>query len=62
MLNSQLTGSVQLQNEKNSLLNEQGSSYESQITSLEKKGGTNWTAVIIGIIFGIVIGYLLTKH
>ena len=62
VLNSQLTGSVQLQNDKISLLNEQVSSYKSQITSLEKKSGTNWTAVIIGIIIGIVIGYLLTKH
>jgi len=62
VLNSQLTGSVQLQYDKISLLNEQVSSYKSQITSLEKKSGTNWTAFIIGIIIAIVIGYLLTKH
>jgi exodeoxyribonuclease VII large subunit len=58
LLNNQLAGSLQLQNEKVSILNDQLLTYKTQISSLEQKS-TNWTAVIIAIIVGMIIGFLL---
>jgi exodeoxyribonuclease VII large subunit len=61
LLNSQLSGSLKLQNEKVSLLNEQIQTYKTQISSLEQKT-TNWAAIIVAIIAGIIIGFILKGH
>ncbi|NOW96103.1 exodeoxyribonuclease VII large subunit [Mucilaginibacter sp. SG564] len=62
LLNSQLSGNLQLQNEKVAVLNEQINAYKAQISGLENKTGTNWTLVIIAIVLGVLIGYLLNRH
>jgi exodeoxyribonuclease VII large subunit len=62
VLNSQLNGNLQLQNDKVSLLNEQINTYKTQLSDLEGKSGTNWTLVIVAVVFGLIIGYLLKGH
>ncbi|MET3982102.1 exodeoxyribonuclease VII large subunit [Mucilaginibacter sp. UYP25] len=62
VLNGQLTGDQKLQTDRISLLNEQINTYKGQITELKNKTSVNWTAIIIAIIVGIVIGYLLKGH
>lgn len=59
VLNSQLSGNLQLQNEKVSVLNEQINGYKDQVLALENKTGTNWALVIVAIILGLIIGYLI---
>jgi exodeoxyribonuclease VII large subunit len=59
VLNSQLSGNLQLQNEKVSVLNEQINGYKDQVLGLENKTGTNWPLVIVAIILGLIIGYLI---
>ncbi|NCD69148.1 exodeoxyribonuclease VII large subunit [Mucilaginibacter agri] len=47
-----ISGLTLLQREKQLL-------YERQIAELEKKSNINWTAVIVAIVLGLLIGYLL---
>jgi exodeoxyribonuclease VII large subunit len=62
VLNSQLNGSLQLQNDKVSLLNEQINAYKTQVAGLEGKSRRNWTLVVIAVVLGLIIGYLLKGH
>jgi exodeoxyribonuclease VII large subunit len=56
VLNTQLSGSLKLQDEKVSVLNEQIANYRVQ---LENRPSLNWIAVIIAVIAGLIIGYLV---
>jgi exodeoxyribonuclease VII large subunit len=53
---------VELQNEKATVLNDQIQNYKAQISTLEGKTSVNWGLVVIAIILGIIIGFLLKGH
>jgi exodeoxyribonuclease VII large subunit len=58
LLNGQLAGEQNLQAERIAILNEQINNYKSQVADLIGKSSVNWTIVIIGVILGLIIGYL----
>ena len=62
VLNSQLAGDQKLQAERFSLLNDQITTYKSQLSELKNKSSVNWTAIIIAIIVGIIIGVLIKSR
>lgn len=55
----QLHETQKLQTEKLTILNEQLNTYKAQVSILENKSSPNWTLVIIGVLLGLVIGYLI---
>ncbi|WP_345955262.1 exodeoxyribonuclease VII large subunit [Mucilaginibacter sp. PAMB04168] len=60
--NQQLGESQKLQNEKQAIFNDQVNNYKAQLSKLENKSSVNWTAVIIAVILGIIIGMLIKSH
>ncbi|MES2275432.1 MAG: exodeoxyribonuclease VII large subunit [Bacteroidota bacterium] len=55
----QLHETQKLQTEKLTILNEQLNTYKAQVSILENKSSVNWTLVIIGVLLGLIIGYLI---
>ena len=60
--NQQIGETQKLQNEKLVILSEQLNTYKAQVATLEKKSSVNWMLVIIGILLGLIAGYLLKGH
>jgi hypothetical protein len=62
LFNAQSAGDQKLQSERINLLNEQIKSYQTRVDELKNSKPFNWTAVIIAIILGVIIGFLLKGH
>ena len=62
LFNAQSAGDQKLQSERINLLNEQIKSYQTRVDELKNSKSFNWTAVIIAIILGVIIGFLLKGH
>jgi len=58
----QLHETQKLQTEKLTILNEQLNTYKAQVSTLENKSSVNWTLVIIGVLLGLIIGYLIKSR
>jgi exodeoxyribonuclease VII large subunit len=58
----QLEESRRLQGEKIAVLNEQLSSYQSQLALFKNKTTFGWAAIILAIIIGLIVGFLIKSH